>query len=233
VLEQPLASVNVKFTLPGATPVTVLPLTVALEGSLLTHVPPEEGVKVMVLPTHTEEADVLTVGFAPTVTLEVVFLQPVLVCVKVKVTFPGATPVTTPELVTVATDVLLLVQTPPVEGDKVMVLPAHTEVAEALTVGSAFTVTAEVVALHPEVASVNVKVTLPAATPVAVLPLTVALLGSSLTQVPPVAGDKVMVLPIQTEEADVLTVGPEPAVIMALPFIVAEQPVVVLVAITV
>jgi hypothetical protein len=136
-------------------------------------------------------------------------------------------------LVTVATAVLLLAQVPPVEGDKVIVLPAHNEDAEELTVGRTFTVTAEVVALHPEVASVKVKVTLPAATPVAVLPLTVALLGSSLTQVPPVAGDKVILLPIQTEEAEVLTVGPEPTVIVALPFIVAEQPVVVLVAMTV
>jgi hypothetical protein len=69
----------VNVTLPAATPVTVFPLTVALEGSLLTQVPPVDGVKVMVLPTHTEEAEVLTVGFEPTVIVEVVFWHPVLV----------------------------------------------------------------------------------------------------------------------------------------------------------
>ena len=73
VFEQPFASVNVKVTLPAETPVTVFPLTVALAGVLLTHVPPVEGVKVIVAPTHTEVAEVFTVGLAFTVTADVVF----------------------------------------------------------------------------------------------------------------------------------------------------------------
>jgi hypothetical protein len=135
----------------------------------------------------------------------------------VNVTLPAATPVTTPALVTVALVLSLLVHVPPVVGDKVMVLPTHTEDEGALTTGSAFTVTADVVLEQP-LASVNVKVTLPAATPVTVFPLTVALEGSLLTQVPPVDGVKVMVLPTHTEEAEVLTVGFEPTVIVEVVF---------------
>ena len=67
---------------------------------------------------------------------------------NVNVTEPAATPVITPAFVTVAIDVLLLVQVPPVVGDNVAVLPTHT-VAGAVTVGFALTVTDEVVLLHP------------------------------------------------------------------------------------
>jgi hypothetical protein len=101
---------------------------------------------------------------------------------------------------------LLLVHVPPVVGDNVAVPPAQTA-AGALTTGGALTETAAVVLLQPVVAEVKVKVTLPAATPVTVLPLTVAFAGSLLTHVPPVAGVNVMVLPIHTEGAEVLTTG--------------------------
>lgn len=45
-----------------------------------------------------------------------VLLQPVVEFVKVKVTVPALTPVTTPAFVTVAMAVLLLLQVPPVFG---------------------------------------------------------------------------------------------------------------------
>ena len=87
----------------------------------------------------------VAVGLAVTVTDAVVLLQPVDVCVKVKVTVPAATPVTAPALVTVAIELLLLVQVPPVVGDNVVVLfgpPAQIELAPViLTTGKAFTVT--------------------------------------------------------------------------------------------
>ena len=67
---------------------------------------------------------------------------------KVKVTLPAATPVTSPALVTVALVASLLVQVPPVVGDKVMVPPMKTG-DPALTAGSALTVTVTV-AEHPE-----------------------------------------------------------------------------------
>jgi hypothetical protein len=61
---QPKA-VNVKFTAPGDTPLTTPAFViVALAGLLLSHVPPEEGDKVMAFPKQNEEAGTLTVGTA-------------------------------------------------------------------------------------------------------------------------------------------------------------------------
>jgi hypothetical protein len=104
-------------------------------------------------------------------------------------------------------EVLLLVQLPPlgvpVSCEKA---PTHT-LRVPLIVGAAVTETEEVVALQPVVASVNVKVTVPAATPVTVFPLTVALVLSLLVHVPPVAGVKVIVPPTHTVDAEALTVG--------------------------
>jgi hypothetical protein len=68
--------------------------------------------------------------------------------VNVNVTEPADTPVITPALVTVATAGLLLIHVPPLVGDNVAVLPTHT-LAGAVTTGNAFTVTDEVVLLHP------------------------------------------------------------------------------------
>jgi hypothetical protein len=80
-------------------------------------------------------------GRALTVIAEVELLQPVPVCVKVKVALPAATPITIPALVTVATAGLLLAQVPPLVGDSVIVLPTHTMVLAVVTVGLGFTVT--------------------------------------------------------------------------------------------
>lgn len=94
---------------------------------------------------------------AVTVTDGVVALQPVSVLVKVKVTVPVETPVTRPEPDTVATNGLLLVQVPPVFGDKLTVLPTLIEPG-AETAGNAFMVATTAVlvpVVHPpEVASV-------------------------------------------------------------------------------
>src|SRR5205814_9571118 len=110
-------------------------------------------------------AGAVTTGFALTVTDEVVLLHPVDVCVNVNVTEPADTPVVTPALVTVAIAVLLLVHVPPLVGDKVAVLPTHTE-AGAVTVGFVLTVTDEVVDLQSVVEGVNVNVTVQGATQV-------------------------------------------------------------------
>ena len=106
-------------------------------------------------------------GIAFTVTAEVVLVQPVAVNVKVNVAEPDATPVTRPAFVTVAAPVLLLTQVPPVLGDNVVVLPTQIVVLPViLTVGNAFTVTAEVVLVQPVVVNVKVNEADPAATPV-------------------------------------------------------------------
>jgi hypothetical protein len=127
-------------------------------------------------------------------------IQPVLPLVKVNVTEPLETPVTSPALVTVATAGLLLVQVPPVVGDSMVVEP--TQIASRpvmLTVGRALTVTAGVGAeTQPVLVFVNVNVAVPAAIPSTTPPLvTVATAGLLLTQVPPVVGESVVVLPTQ------------------------------------
>lgn len=73
----------------------------------------------------------------------------------------------------------------------------------------AFTVTAAVVLLQLVVAEVKVNVAVPAATPVTTpAEVTVATDGLLLTQVPPVAGDRVVVAPAQIGLLPViLTVG--------------------------
>jgi hypothetical protein len=140
VLQLVVLLVNVNDTLPGARPVITPPfVTVAIVLSLLVHVPPVFGDNVAVVPTQIE-AGAFTTGNALTVTTDVVLMQLVTPSVKVNVTLPGATPVITPAFVTVAIPLSLLVQTPPVDGDKVALLPTQSD-AGALTNGSAFTVT--------------------------------------------------------------------------------------------
>ena len=78
-----------------------------------------------------------------------------------------------------------------------------------LTTGRSCTVTAVVVLEQPVAVSVKVKVTLPAEIPVTFPPLsTLAMPGSLLIHVPPVAGLRVVVDPIQMELLPVMvTVG--------------------------
>ena len=74
------------------------------------------GVSVIVLPSQTTVSPPNT-GRLFTVTVDVVLEQPVAVSVNVKVTVPAESAVTSPSLVTVAIELLLLVQVPPVNGE--------------------------------------------------------------------------------------------------------------------
>jgi hypothetical protein len=77
-----------------------------------------------------------------TITAEVVFVHPVEVSVNVNVTEPADKLVTVPSSVTLATPGLLLIQVPPVMGERVVVLPAQIAVLPVIfTTGSGRTVT--------------------------------------------------------------------------------------------
>lgn len=97
---------------------------VATALSVLVHVPPNDGEIVVVEPTHIDDGPFITVtGAGLTVTGSDAIEEQPTSEVKMKVTTPSATPVTTPPLVIVAIASSLLSHVPPVEGDKVVVLP--------------------------------------------------------------------------------------------------------------
>ena len=73
--------------------------------------------------------------------------------VNVKYAVPGDTPVTIPALVTVATEVLLLIQVPSATGDKVVISPIQrVELPVISTTGDSLIVTVVTpeVAEHPD-----------------------------------------------------------------------------------
>jgi hypothetical protein len=206
--------VKVKVALPAVTPVTTPALvTVATAGLLLAQVPPVLGESVVVAPIQILSAPImLTTGVLLTVTGAVGReTQPVEVLVKVKVAEPAVTAVTTPSLVTVATAGLLLVQVPPVVGDKPVVSPIQRLLDPVMeTVGNALTVTGAVAAdSQPVAVSVKMNVTEPAETPVTTPAfVTVATPVLLLAQVPPMVGDKVVMAPTQIAvEPVMLTTG--------------------------
>jgi len=181
-------------------------VTVATDGLVLTQVPPVVGVKVTLPLIQTAVLETVTTGKGFTVTDEVVALQE-LVLVKVKLTEPWSTMVTTPPAVTVATDGLVLTQVPPEVGVNVNVPSTQTAALETVTTGNGFTVTDEVVALQ-ELVLVNVKLTEPELTRVTTPPaVTVATDGLVLTHVPPVVGVKVILPLIQTDVLETVTTG--------------------------
>lgn len=94
---------------------------------------------------------VLTCGPGSTINGSVVAWQPVPVSVNVKVAEPGPAAVTTPLLVTVATEVLLLLHVPPLAGLNVVVSPTQRALLPVMdTDGGLFTVTVhEAVAVQP------------------------------------------------------------------------------------
>ena len=99
-----------------------------------------------------------------------------------------------------------------------------------MTIGASIIFTKEVTALQPVVELLKLKSTLPDETPVTTPALvTVALLLLLLDQVPPVVGDKVIVLPTQTE-GPALTTGKALTVTAE---VVALQPVVLFVKVNV
>lgn len=184
-------------------------LTEATVGFVLAQVPPVVGDKVVVNPTHISFEPVIeTTGLAVTDIVKV-FVQPVAVSVKVMTEVPEDIPVTRPAVVTVATAGVALTQVPAVFGDKLVVEPIHIFKLPALTVGLGFTVKFVVVLLHNVVEFVNVNETVPDETPVTtpVAAFTVATPVLLLTHVPPVLGDKVIVLPTQITGAPNDTVG--------------------------
>jgi uncharacterized iron-regulated membrane protein len=130
------------------------------------------------------------------------------VFVKVKVGVPAATPVTKPASVTVAKAVLLLAHVPPVVGDKLVVAPTQIAVAPVIET-EPLIVTADVVFRHPVVVFVKVKVGVPVATPVTTpASVTVAKAVLLLAHVPPVVGDKLVVVPTHIAVAPVIeTIG--------------------------
>jgi uncharacterized protein (DUF362 family) len=207
--------VNVNVAVPPLTPVTTPAfVTVATVALLLTHVPPVEGLSVVVEPSHIVLAPViLTLGFTFTVNGAVAKeLHPLLVKVYVNVAVPAATAVINPALVIVATEVLLLTQVPKVVGLTVVVPPIHNEVLDPviLVVGRALTVTVLVASDgHSVVLLVNVNVAVPPLTPVTTPAfVTVAIAVLLLTHVPPVVGLKVVVDPSHIVLAPViLTLG--------------------------
>jgi hypothetical protein len=212
---QPVAVlVKLNVTVPAAIPSTTPPLvTEATAGLLLAQVPPVVGDKVVVEPIQILFTPViLTIGDAFTVIAEVgTDGQPVSEFVKMNVTDPAETPVTTPAFVTVATAGLLLDQVPPEVGVNVLVLPTQILLAPVtLATGKAFTVTGEVATdTQPVVVLVKVNVAVPGETAVTRPPLvTVATAGLLLTQVPPEVGVSAVVEPTQTlAEPVMLTTG--------------------------
>ena len=140
VAEQPPFAYEI-VAVPPATPVTVPSVpTVAMPALLLPHTPPPAAsVNAKVDPAHTGALPVIGVGNAVTVTVAVA-VQPV-ETMYVILLVPEATPLTTPEKVTVATLVLLLVHdTPPeVASVKNVVLPTHTMRVPLMAAGAAFT----------------------------------------------------------------------------------------------
>lgn len=163
------------------------------------------------LPTHT------TVGFTDTVGLGTTVIEsvhgeehPVEVCVHRNETLPGAKPVTKPELLIVAIEVLLDCHVPPELGSNVVVV--STQIVSGpvrVVVGLAVTVTLSVSEVHPVEVSVNTNRPIPAEIPVTKPALvTVAIVGFTAVHVPPVVGDSVVVDPIHTAAVPVIvTVG--------------------------
>ena len=149
----PLLLVYVMVVVPAPTPVTTPALlmvaTAVLEevqGVVAAGVP--DPFRVMVAPIHTAVGPVI-VGLALTVI--VVVVEHPLLLVKVIVTVPAATPVTTPALLTVAMPVLEEAQGFTAAGvpepDKLIVDPTQTGAAPEMT-GTTFTVMVVVVE-HP------------------------------------------------------------------------------------
>ena len=141
LLEQPVTpSVNVIFAVPATTPVTKPALViVATAELLLVHVPPVDGSKLIVLPSHTVLlVTTVIIGAELTVISPAVALleQPVVPSVNTIFAVPAKIPVTKPVLVIVATAELLLVHVPPVDGSILIVFPSHTIPPEGIfTVG--------------------------------------------------------------------------------------------------
>lgn len=207
VFEQPVAvltkSNDVVPTLPPNT--TPLGEIVAIVEFPPDQVPPVEGVKLILAPTQTCVGPPKT-GSALITTFDVVSEQPEDVSKNLNVTLPGLTGEITPAFVTVAVPVANEVQVPPEIGESKPVLPIQTDAGE-VKIGCGLTVTAEVVFEQVVVELVNVNCTDPGAIPVTKPAfVTLANKPSDVAQVPPVAGDK-LIVPFTQTNAAAVTVG--------------------------
>lgn len=138
-------SVNVKDAAPELTPVIIPPdVIVATAGLLLTQTPPEFGVILVVDPIQILLSPNPLIAGGPLTVTEIKSddVHPLTNSVKVNVAIPGFIPNTIPELLTVATKLLLLNHIPPVVGLKVVVPPLHIKDGPVkLTAGLSITVT--------------------------------------------------------------------------------------------
>lgn len=162
-------------------------LTDAMAELLLLHVPPEvTSLSIVVKPEQTLVMPVIARGSGFTV-MFFIEMQPV-GKVYVMVTGPAATPVSTPVLLIVASEVLLLLQVPPaVASVNCVVAATHTPAAPEIAAGKGFTIT-DVVAMQPKLRE-YVMVVVPRLSPstVPVLTLTAAIAELLLLHVPPPA----------------------------------------------
>ena len=120
---------------------------------------------------------------------------------------PEPTPVTIPSLVTVATDMLLLVQVPPVVGESVVVEPSQMVVGPVIAAVGGLSTVMLLVALEeqPVEELVNEKLAVPVFTPVTLPALfTVATVVMLLTHVPPEVGESCVMESLQITEDPVI-----------------------------
>jgi len=207
---------------PGMTPV-IIPNTgsaVATAVLLLLHAP-SLGVlpSVVVSPAHTWPTPVIGSGAGFTVTA-VTDAQPVTGVYNI-VAIPAVPPVTTPAPLIVATEVGVLLHTPPVVASlSVIVVPLHNDVAPMMPAAPAFTVTVAVTVqpLPSEYVITEVPGALPVTVPVVLM---VAVTVLPLVQVPPPAVlPSVVVPPAHKCNIPLIAEGARFTVIM----VVAVQP---------
>ena len=208
VAEQPVASVYVITDVPARIPEMIPELMPAEATDVLPliHVPPPASLNTVDKPAQTEVIPVIGPGRGSTVTV-VVMRQPV-GSVYVIVDVPAKSPETMPPELTVATEVLLLLQVPPPEislnavEDK-----TQTFVIPVIGAGAGLTETV-VTAMHP-VARVYVIVDVPPDLP-KTIPVPAPIVATDvllLLQVPPPASLNAVVKPAQTTVVPVIAEG--------------------------
>jgi len=150
VTKQPEGNVYVMVVTPVCEPVSIpdVATILAMELLLLLQVPPVvASLNKVASPTHTSETPVIIPGKALTVTTTVAVQLPNEYPI---VAVPGDTPNTFPDMSTVATLVLLLLQLPPpMASVKKVVAPLHKATVPVIGSGPMFTVTV-VIAAQPE-----------------------------------------------------------------------------------
>jgi hypothetical protein len=182
---QPTGVVYVIIAVPGITPCTVPPLTVAIVVLPLDHTPPGvRSVNIVVEPTHRPVLPPIPcIGFTVTVFGATQLPPSEYVIVTVPPVGPLIAPHTLPSPSTVAIVVLLLTHVPPViPSVRVINEPAHTDDAPLSGVGAEFTVTVTEAVQPP---NVYVIVEVPGVVPVVTVPPATDTTELLLVQLPP------------------------------------------------